>query len=398
VDPNDPFQFIKGLMPPTDIAQIRALVDQVYGPQRDLINQQIAETAGQAKARADQMSQVYQDFAKYMTNLPDTIKGIYADAGKQGFQAGQALMSGPQGNVGAKLGQFSDINQGLLNAESANWQSYAAAQPGIYSLRATDAVKQMLGVAGANEQTLRNSLLTLSSQEASSILSYLQSAQAKDAQLQEWAYGQHQSQANAQLLADQRDAQLKFNAWQVSLAHGDRVQTERDRVAWQATQAKLRQDQLGISQQNANTSATRANNSQFNADRNYKLAQQRYQLSQRKYLSTKADKTATVQVKLAGVKKAAADYARSLKAASAGSVSVPTWVDPTGTQTSPVAKKGWTRTTSSSPTSRYTKAQVFNLVYKAYASDLFVYYGRIYPGYSRGQLQGWVNRSIRAVV
>src|SRR5436190_7352958 len=69
----DPFDFIKGLMASTDPAQIRALIDPIYAPLRQQVNDQIAQIDAQSKARAQQMSEIYQAFAQYAGGMQGQI-------------------------------------------------------------------------------------------------------------------------------------------------------------------------------------------------------------------------------------------------------------------------------------------------------------------------------------
>lgn len=200
----DPFEFIKSLMTSTDPAAAKALIDSVYAPARQEINNQIAQLQGTSAAQAKQMQDVYLAFEQYLSGMPGEIQKIY---GQQGATDAASLMKGPVGGVQGQLSQFTDINNNLLSEEGKNWAAYAAAQPHIYALMATQNIKQMLGVEQANETTLRSKLLDLSQQEAGQILSYLQTAQDKDTQLQEWAYSQKQAQTNAS--ASQANATLK---------------------------------------------------------------------------------------------------------------------------------------------------------------------------------------------
>src|SRR5215471_4578215 len=204
--PQDPNEFIKNLLISTDPTAVRNLIDQVYAPSRQAINDQIAQLQASSQARAGQMQQVYQAFAQYMGGLPQQMADIYKG---QGYADGAALaqgMAGPGGNVGAHLQSLS--NADMMSQLSANWQSWAKAQPGIYSLMATSNIKQMLNAEGDSEAQLRSKLLDLSSQEASSILNYITQAQSKDASLQEWAYQQGVAQTNAR--ASQNQAYLNY--------------------------------------------------------------------------------------------------------------------------------------------------------------------------------------------
>jgi hypothetical protein len=201
--PTDPFSFIQGLLTPTDPEAARQLIDQVYAPIRQQIMGQIAQSQANALARAQQMQQVYGSFAQYMGGLQGNLASIYQQ-GHQDASAMTAGMAGPSGGVGGLLGQMQGFQNQKVGAEQQAYSQLGASMPGIYSLQATQEVKNMLNAETATEAQLRSKLLDLSSQEASQVLSYLQSAQDKDVQLKEWAYGQRQTQlTQAQQLKQQ---------------------------------------------------------------------------------------------------------------------------------------------------------------------------------------------------
>lgn len=301
----DPFAFIKGLLQTTDPTQARAIVDQVYAPLRQQIMDQIAQIDGMAQARADQMSKIYGEFAQYMQGMPGAIEGIYGK-GSASYNAGAAAggaMAGPAGAVTDHLNAASQIDQGMNDAIGKSWASYAAALPGIYSLAATENIKQMLGDAQANEQKLREDLLSLSSKEASDILDYLDNARQNDTALQEWAYGQKQSQdqaaaANATSLANakakssqdyldylQKQRQIDFNN-SIVLGKLNVAQAKAKADAaykrnllmlkqqglitdaqYKAAQIQIGQGKLKVAQKNANTAAQRAATAARNANK-----------------------------------------------------------------------------------------------------------------------------------
>jgi hypothetical protein len=212
----DPFKFIQDLLQSTDPASARALIDQIYAPAREEINNQIAQSQANAQARASQMQQVYGAFAQYMGGLSGNLQSIYA-AGKADGNALASGMSGPTGAVGDHLANMQGIQNTYLGAMGSAEGQLGASMPGVYSLMATQQVKNMLNAAGASQDQLRAKLLDLSSQEASDILKYLDSAQSKDVQLKEWAYGQQQTSVSQQASRDlayknyiQRQGELNF--------------------------------------------------------------------------------------------------------------------------------------------------------------------------------------------
>src|SRR5215831_15275594 len=203
----DPFKFIQGLLSNMDPAKAQALVDQIYAPLRQQINDQIAQSQGLALARANQMKDVYGAFAQYMGGLQGNLQSIY-QAGRSDGNALASGMAGPGGDVAAHLDTMAGIQNTMLGAEAKGWGDFGASMPGVYSLMATQNVKNMLNAATADQATLRSKLLELSSQEASDVLKYLNDAQAKDVQLKEWAYGQRQSQQAG--LSSQTNSYLNY--------------------------------------------------------------------------------------------------------------------------------------------------------------------------------------------
>lgn len=421
----DPFQFIKNLLQTTDPAQAKAIVDQVYAPLRQQIMDQIAQIDGMAQARADQMKGVYAEFAQYMQGMPQKMQDIYS----QGQSAGQALMAGPEGAVGAHLAANAAINSQLNDELGKNWAAYAAAQPGIYSLYATQNIKQMLGDATANEMKLREDLLSLSSKEASDILDYLEKAKSTDQQLQMWAYGQKQSQtaaAAAQANAEakqqqayldylQKQRQIDFNnavvSQKLSIAQAKQVADQNYKKAllqlkqeglitnaqYKQAQISLGQQRVAVAQKNANTAASRATAAQRNADRNYALAQKRYTLSQKKFQQTNANTGAKVQDKIAAARQAASAYARSLGQKTSGSTSTAVWIGPNGeVSTTPV--KGWAKSTTSTKNKALARPTVYNMVYRRYGQYLTNYYRQLYPGYRKQQIRALVDNAITVAV
>jgi hypothetical protein len=278
--PTDPFSFIQGLLTPTDPEAARQLIDQVYAPIRQEIAQQIAASQANALARAQQMQQVYGSFAQYMGGLQGNLASIY----QQGHQDAGALtagMQGPSGGVGGLLGQMQGFQNAKVGAEQQAYSQLGASMPGIYSLQATQEVKNMLNAETATEAQLRSKLLDLSSQEASSILDYLTKAQDKDVQLKEWAYGQSTTQkqqalaqqnleANQRIQAantlfsqrqqqanfDLKQAQYNWEKYQASLQRGDKLQAQADLSAYRQSEDKYKRDALAA--ENARAAATQA--------------------------------------------------------------------------------------------------------------------------------------------
>src|SRR5215831_9347112 len=130
-------------------------------------------------------------------------------------------MAGPGGDVAAHLDTMAGIQNTMLGAEAKGWGDFGASMPGVYSLMATQNVKNMLNAATADQATLRSKLLELSSQEASDVLKYLNDAQAKDVQLKEWAYGQRQSQQAG--LSSQTNSYLNYLQKNAGVAYNNAI-------------------------------------------------------------------------------------------------------------------------------------------------------------------------------
>lgn len=400
-DPNDPFAFIKGLLASTDPTAIRGLIDPIYAPIRQEYQNQISQLDATGTARANQMSQIYQAFEQYLGGMPAQIQSIY---GQKGAADGAALtgMAGPQGDVGSHLAAMS--NSGLMDALGKNWASYAAAQPHIYALYATQNIKQMLNATQDSEAQLRAKLLDLSSKEASDILSYLENAQSKDASLQELAFQQKQAQTNAKASQSQaylnylqKQRQINFNnaivSQKLTLAEA-RAQSDANYKAslLQLKQAGLidtaqyHQAMIGLGQQRVNIAQTNATNRQRNADRTYALAQKRYALSEKKYQQARMSSTAKVRDKLTAAQGAASAYAKTL------------WAQQSTLSSTSVTKKKGVTVHTTQKAGTYTMKQIYNRVYGRYAAELKLYYKQINPTYSNAQIGGLVNRVIRAAV
>jgi hypothetical protein len=404
---------ISSMMISTDPAKAQALVDQVYAPQRQAINDQIAQSAANAQARASQMQQVYAAFAQYMGGMGAQMANIY----KTGASDGSALtgMSGPQGAVGSHLAAQSQA--GLFGDESKIWQSYAAAQPGIYSLTATQNIKQMLNVEGQNETALRAKLLDLSSQEASSILTYLQDAQAKDIQIKQWGYGAGVAQQNAKATAaynqlkldEQKAADLakqkysefvqmmatnKFNAQQVNDQLNAkykqdeltlRQQTLTDENIYRQAQLNQGSQRIAISRASANTAATRAATAAATA-----------RAAPTQKATASLAKLRITMGKDIGNRKAKAGNAVKLWTAGKATASHPLWMTPDGKvydhqvwyggpgKVSATPVKGYAKVavapSATSPGKLYTPQNLWNYAWKTYSKPLFTYFRSIYPG------------------
>lgn len=286
---DDPFAFIKDLMSGSDPASVQALIDKIYAPSRDAINQQLAQSGATAKARADQMSQVYGAFAQYMGGLQGNLNTIY----QNGRSDGQALaggMSGPTGAVGDHLATLAGEQNTMLDAKAKGWSEFGASMPGVYSLMATQEIKSMLQAANASDDQLRAKLLDLNSQEATAVLNYLNDAKAKDIQLKEWAYGQKTSQTAAKAkqnqdylnyLQKQREinfqhdiavgkltlaqATAKENSWYHQQLVDARNQGLIDTETYHSQLIGQGNTRLGIQQQNANTARANSQRAMLNA-------------------------------------------------------------------------------------------------------------------------------------
>jgi hypothetical protein len=252
-------------MTSTDPASARALIDQIYAPTRQAINDQIAQSQAMAQARASQMQQVYGAFAQYMGGLQGNLQSIY-QAGRADGNALASGMAGPGGAVADHLNTMAGIQNTMTDAEGKAWGDFGASMPGVYSLMATQNIKQMLNAAGADQQTLRNKLLDLSSQEASDILKYLDDAKSKDVQLSEWAYGQKQSQLSQFAAAQQnalnydlKVAQYKFEQYQLALTHGDKMAQQQALNEYRAAELKYKYDSLAAQNTRAANSIAAAN-------------------------------------------------------------------------------------------------------------------------------------------
>jgi hypothetical protein len=426
--PQDPSAFIQGLLTSTDPAQAKALIDQIYAPQRQAVNDQIAQLDATAKARADQMSQVYQAFAQYAGGMPSQVQNMYSQGAIDGASLASG-MSGPQGDVGSHLQAMSKGD--LMQELGANWASYFAAQPHIYSLMATENVKNMLNAATATDAQLRSKLLDLSSQEASQILSYLNDAQAKDTSLQEWAYQQKTAQYNAvqsNALATQKakaqanqqylnylqkqyianmnykiatlkltaqQAKNQTDAWYKRQLIMAKQQGLIDNATYRAQMVALGQGKLKVAQTNAQTSQQRARTAAASAAA--RTAQ------------TKTASTQKIQAKLNSTKQAMIKSANALKQKSQGSQSQTIYQAADGTQVykakgggyvdgngKPVSAAGVTATHQSQPALSQDRRGMWNNVYRQYASTLFDYYRYLYPNLAtqKGQLQMLVNRAV----
>ncbi len=426
---SDPFAFIQNLLTSTDPAAAQKLVDSVYGPQRDLINQQIQQLQASSQARAQQMAQIYQEFGQFIgPQLQQQMAGIYGPGSPsftQGQQDGAALakgMNGPVGNVGNELATVTGNGGSDLSSQLGSiYGNLAAKMPGIYSLYATQQIKQMLGAANANETTLRNDLLTLSSKEASDILSYLENAQSKDAQLNEWAYGQKQSQ-------DQAAATLKYNT---------QVQTAKSQQAYLNYLQKQRQidfnnavvqGKLTLAQAKAQSDANyKAGLLQLKregliTDAQYKAAQ--IQLGQGRLAVAQTNaRTAAGRAAIAGAKVGATTVAGAQKginttlgalnkdvskAKSPGGSGGTRNVYEIGSDGKPVLDKNGRPikigTKKVPAAARYktpaARAALWNTMYKRYSRQLFSYYRTLYPNMAKqtGAIQKLVEQRITAAV
>ena len=218
-----------------------------------------------ALARAQQMQQVYGAFAQYMGGLQGNLQSIY----QAGHADGTALasgMAGPTGAVGEHLSTMAGIQNTMLDSEGKAWGDFGASMPGVYSLMATQNIKQMLNAATADQQTLRNKLLDLSSQEASDILKYLDDAKSKDVQLSEWAYGQKQTQLSqfaaaqqATLNYDLKVAQYKSEQYWLAVQQGNKVAAAKALADWHAAEQKYKYDSLAAENTRSANSIAAAN-------------------------------------------------------------------------------------------------------------------------------------------
>lgn len=255
----DPFAFIQSMMQTTDPAAARAIIDQIYAPSRQAIQDQIQETQGMAQARAQQYADVWKEFGGFLQGLP-AAQGGSSDARTQGMKDGAALASGmlgPVGEVSSHLDALASASSSMSTAATAAWADYYKALPGVYALAATQQVKQILGDAGVAEDKLRQDLLSLNSQEATAVLNYITQAQQQDNQLRMWAFGQQTSISKAKATAASQAAATaekirEFNAAQ-ALAVG-KVQTSASLAI-----AKLNQQDKALRAKIANEKAVLAN-------------------------------------------------------------------------------------------------------------------------------------------
>src|SRR5262249_42698608 len=207
-------------------AQTRALVETVYGPQRQQIEQQIADEAARSSARAAQMAGIYQQLGQFVQSQQGDIQNIYRTAAgdmanfNKGWSDGANLSAAqasaaeqanlnylgspqtaaPYGSAG-KIAEAGQQIAGALETAGAGWGSYAATLPGIYTRMGALDIRQMLGEGAQRETQLRQGLTELGSKEAADILSYLTETQKTQAQqyadwqsgrakYQQWAYEQ----------------------------------------------------------------------------------------------------------------------------------------------------------------------------------------------------------------
>jgi hypothetical protein len=417
---NDISKLIASLSVSTDPAAARALIDQVYAPSRQAINDQIAQGAANAQARATQMQQVYQAFAQYMGGMGAKMADIY----NTGAQDGSALtgMSGPQGDVGAHLAAQSQA--GLFGQESKIWQSYAAAQPGIYSLTATANIKNMLNAEGANETTLRAKLLDLSSQEASDILKYLQDAQSKDASLQEWAYQQRASQASAKATQSQnylnylqRQRQIDFNNNIAAGKLGLAASKQQADAAYKAQLVSLkkqglidnatyRQGLLDLGSARVAVSQTNAATAQTNAQTAIQRANTAAASAAARIAGTKTASRVKIQTALNATLNAMPKYINGLKPKGGSQTTNIYMPDPKNPGKPKLDSKGKPIVVGHKTTPGVTaltpvqRQRIWNKTYKQFSRQLFSYYGYLNPGMraTKGAIQKLVEQRVTNAV
>ena len=408
---------VSSMLTPATPQAAQSAVDAIYAPIRAQYQQQIAQTAAQAQARAAQMQQVYGAFAQYLSGGPAQIAAIY----NRGQTDGTALMqgmAGPQGAVGSHLAANAAINSNLMSQESANWQAYASQQPRIYSLTATQNVLNMLNAAGDSETQLRSKLLDLSSQEASAVLNYLQQARAQDNSIRQWGFGQAQAEANARATAAYNAAKLKqtaqstaFNQKLLADKFGLAQTSENNKVAYQnlllaykkagiISQDKYRQAMVQVAQnkfdlakwsaqQKAQTDATKA------ATANAKQVQTN-QASLNKSLHALTQSVTSWQGKSAPGG-GTASRTRSIPVYEKDPKTGKVMRDKNGR---PIIVSHNTVRTSSGTGPAYNTQQIWNLAWGNYARPLFAAYRTIYPNEAGipGRIEARVENAIASAV
>jgi len=441
----DPFTFAQQLVgrQPTaeEIAGAQQLIDAIYAPQRQLIQAEIQQAQDMALARANQMRQVYGEFAQYLTGLASQW-GSSADAKQQGFQDGAALAGGDPYGVSGRVAQIAQAASDAASTANQAWGTYMGKLPGIYSLMAEQNIKQMLNDATASTDKLRADLLSLSSKEAADVLNYLDQARAKDIQAEEWAYGQKSAQIGAQEKAAaitsaaeqksqqqaaalhaksvqwymdylQRQRQIDFNnelaREKMNVAKAKAVADANYkanvialRKAGLISEQEYRAMLLNLNKQRLNLDKERTNldkqrldlqrqrqkqqqdrwNKQYQLDlRKQRLAEQKWVAAEQHHQETKANQKLGVQEKLGAARAAAAAWARFLA---------------TMTKTVRVSSG---KTKGSLPKPVYNRRQVYRMVYNRYAPELFTYYQTLYAGRGgQGVYQRLVDGAIRMAV
>jgi hypothetical protein len=175
------------------------MVSGIYGPQRDLLNQQIAAEGASAAARAKQMADVYGQLAQYVQGQPGAIQDIYRNAAGDMAKFSQGLSDGAnlsasqasaaeQANLnylgspqtatpygsGGKIAEAGQQIAGALETAGAGWGSYAATLPGIYSRMGTMNIEQMMRESADREQKMRTEgLAPLASEQAKAVSDYV---------------------------------------------------------------------------------------------------------------------------------------------------------------------------------------------------------------------------------
>src|SRR5262245_23627071 len=266
-------------------AQTRALVETVYGPQRQQIEQQIADEAARSQARAAQMAGIYEQLGQFVRGEQGDIQGIYRNAAgdmanfNKGWSDGANLSAAqasaaeqanlnylgspqtaaPYGSAG-KIAEAGQQIAGALETAGAGWGSYAATLPGIYTRMGALDIRQMLGEGAQRETQLRQGLTELGSKEAADILDYLTQQQQTQAQAyqnwqegraryQQWAFeqGQDWRRAQAAALATQQKQQLDLLKFQ--LGQRQKAREFQAGQKWKAIAATQAQQRIGQGQQ-----------------------------------------------------------------------------------------------------------------------------------------------------
>jgi hypothetical protein len=407
----DPFAFIKGLLTSTDPKAAQALIDKIYAPQRDLVNQQIAQSQALATARAQQMQDVYGALAQYMGGLQGNLEKIYS----QGHADGSALTAGMSGPVGDVAGHM-NVMTGAENAYNAAMAKaggdLGASMPGVYSLMATQQVKQMLNAAGADQQQLRLKLLDLSSKEASDVLSYLENAQSKDAQLQEWAYGAKQSQVAD--LGKQNQAYLNYLQKQYELNWQHNYETGKLTLEQSKAQADAtyKAQLLQLRQQGLIDTQT-YQQGMLNVAQGKLTVAQKNAATSAKSASARAAASGPVGKAQAALLSTTQKMGKDIgsKRSKSGNANNATWITPDGKgfahqiwyggpgKYSDTPVKGWTKV-APSPGKQWSSQNLWTYAWKTYAPSLFSYYRALYPNIAKtpGGIQKLVEKRVAAAV